>query len=69
MEVPRNFSLVKCTSEQDFFTISRANEDKFLFMGQIPNMPGHCVVMGLKTNKIYSGVHTERFIELTEEET
>ena len=31
-------------------------------------MPGHCVVADHRSGKIYSGYHTDKFVELTEEE-
>lgn len=40
----------------------------YLFVGEIPNMPGHCVVVNRKTGKIYSGYHIENFVELEEDE-
>ena len=40
----------------------------FVYMGEIPNMLGHCVVAGYTTGKLYSGLHIENFIELTEDE-
>lgn len=36
----------------------------YLFFGNIPNMPGHCVVADHGTGQIYSGYHTENFEEL-----
>jgi len=33
----------------------------FVYLGEIPNMPGHCVVLGYCTGKVYSGFHVERF--------
>lgn len=43
--------------------------DRYIFLGEIPNMPGHCVVIEYNKGKIYSGYHTSNFIELSEEET
>lgn len=40
-----------------------------IYLGEIPNMEGHCVVIGHLSKKIYSGFHTDIFRELTEEET
>lgn len=40
----------------------------YIFFGEIPNMPDHCVVVDHKTGKIYSGYHTADFIELTDDE-
>lgn len=41
----------------------------YIFFGEMPNMPGHCVVADHRTGRIYSGFHTDHFIELTEDET
>jgi hypothetical protein len=41
----------------------------YVFFGEIPNMPGHCIVADYETGKIHSGYHTDNFIELGEEET
>lgn len=69
---PRQYSLVKF----DFDTL----EDKYhsqmpftrkgvyIFFGDIANMPGHCVVADHKTGQIFSGFHTDNFVELSEEE-
>lgn len=45
-DTPRNFSLVKFVLAEGYekeypFKVGRW----YLFMGEIPNMPGHCVVM------------------------
>ncbi len=41
----------------------------YIFLGEIPNMRGHCVVAEQDSGRIYAGYHTEQFVELTEEET
>ena len=41
----------------------------YVFLGEIPNMPGHCVVAEHPSGQIYSGYHTDNFVELTERET
>jgi hypothetical protein len=43
-------------------------EGTYIFFGEIPNMKGHCVVADHKTGQIYSGYHTENFVELSDEE-
>lgn len=40
----------------------------YVFFGEIPNIPGHCVVADHKTGRVYSGYHTEWFAELPEDE-
>lgn len=42
--------------------------DKFVFLGEIEQMPGHCVVVRLSDNKIFTCYHTDSFVELTEDE-
>ena len=40
----------------------------YVFFGEIPNMPGHCVVADHQTGQLYSGYHIENFIELPDDE-
>lgn len=69
---PRQYSWVKF----DFNSIDEkyhsefpfTRQDVFIFLGEIPNMRGHCVIVDNKTGLILSGYHTSNFIELTEEE-
>jgi len=44
-------------------------DEPYIFMGEIVQMPGHCIVIEMKSGRIYSGYHTEDFIELSEDET
>jgi hypothetical protein len=37
---------------------------RYVFLGEIQNMPGHCIVVDLKTGRVFSGWHTENFEEL-----
>jgi len=72
-KVPRKLSLVRfdaASLPRGFlrrypFRTARA----YVFLGEIPNMPGHCVVVDHRTGRVYSGYHTEHFIELTKDET
>ncbi|MFA5103541.1 MAG: hypothetical protein WC525_10380 [Candidatus Thermoplasmatota archaeon] len=41
--------------------------EAFLYLGDIPNMPGHCAVVD-REGKVRWGVHPEDFREATEEE-
>jgi hypothetical protein len=41
----------------------------YIFFGEIPNMPGHCVVGDPKTGRLFAGYHIENFVELSESET
>lgn len=40
----------------------------YIFFGEIPNMPGHCIVMDNETKELYSGYHTDHFTEMPEDE-
>ncbi|MCR9211540.1 MAG: hypothetical protein NXI28_25225 [bacterium] len=70
---PRYLSLVRFNFDSvpvDYhakypFTDSRT----YIFFGEMPNMPGHCVVADHQTGQLYSGYHSENFVELTEDET
>jgi hypothetical protein len=70
--IPRQYALVKF----DFDSLPKeyhnsypfTTNDIYIFLGEIPNMLGHCVVCDYKTGKIFGGYHTDNFIELTEEE-
>ena len=40
----------------------------FVFLGELVQMPGHCIVCNYTTGQIVCGYHTENFIPLTKEE-
>jgi len=71
-KIPRKLSLVRF----DVTALPKSYRRKYpfqakrtyVFFGEIPNMPGHCVVADHRTGQIYSGYHTEHFVELTEDE-
>jgi hypothetical protein len=71
-KIPRKLSLVRFKAEAIPPSYLRKYPFKagraYLFFGEITNMGGHCVVEDHRTGKIYSGYHTENFVELTEEE-
>jgi hypothetical protein len=43
------------------------NDQILLFMGEIEQMPGHCVVAD-RAGKVHWGFHTENFVKPTEDE-
>jgi len=69
----RQYVLVKLTEEyrEDLKNIGgyrdMLDELHFVYLGEIPNMLGHCVVVGW-SGKVYPGYHTWNFVELTDEE-
>lgn len=68
-EKPRVKALVKCLpcpgESRPIFPKNAA----LVFLGEIPNMPGHCIVADVETGTVRVGLHTDRFVELSEEET
>jgi len=44
------------------------NDKMFIYLGEIPNMEGHCVVAGYSSGRLYSGYHPENFQLWKEEE-
>ena len=73
-ETPRQYSLVRFCADGippeclDKYPFTDDSAHVYVFFGEIPNMPGHCIVADHKTGQIFSGFHTENFIELTEDE-
>lgn len=71
-KTPRQYSLVKFNpsslDEKYHSQLSFSLTDVFVYFGEIPNMPGHCVISDIQTGQIVAGCHTWNFVELTEEE-
>jgi hypothetical protein len=44
-------------------------KDRFVYLGDIVQMPGHCIVVRLKDGHVFTCYHTDNFTELTEDET
>lgn len=72
MRKPKQYSLVRWNHAH----LTKAmklkypfKEDRiYVYFGEIPNMPGHCIVADHRTGKIYSGYHTKNFTELRKDE-
>lgn len=58
-------TLVKFDTNLDY---PFSKHDRFVYMGDIVQMPGHCVVARLSDGKIFTCYHTYNFIELNEDE-
>jgi hypothetical protein len=43
-------------------------EDRFVYLGDIVQMPGHCVVVRISDSKVFCCYHTDDFAEVPEEE-
>ena len=70
---PRQNSLVRFMSENlspAFLTKYPFTRDGvYIYLGEIPNMPGHCIVVDYKSGKFHAGYHTENFTEIPQDET
>jgi hypothetical protein len=66
---PRRLSLVKFAGVSGGagrlpFKVTRT----YLFLGEIAQMPGHCVVVDVDSGRVWSGYHTENFREVPDDE-
>ena len=73
---PRLNSIVKATSEYKARLRGKGKnksillrEKRFVYLGDIPNMKGHCVIASLETGLVHVGYHCDSFEELNENET
>lgn len=41
---------------------------RFIFFGEIPNMPGHCIVMNMSTKEFHNSWPVHLFVELCDED-
>lgn len=66
---PRQYALVECLPYPEEKHRPFPKGQAFVFLGEIPNMPGHCIVAEAKKGKLHVGFHTDRFKEITEDKT
>lgn len=50
-------SIVKWIGNFNYTVHPFNTNDSYIYHGEIPNMPGHCVVSNMKTGQLYSGYH------------
>ena len=60
-----DFSMIH---DMDYHEYPFGPEDRFVYIGDIVQMPGHCIVVRMSDGQNFAGYHTDDFIELTEEE-
>ncbi len=70
VSIPRSYSLVRLSKDMEDWLKANSKfdspllqESRFIFLGEIPNMPGHCVVAMFSSGKLLSGYHTDNFVE------
>lgn len=61
-------TLVKCVNEETRRIQEFAEDESFLYLGEVTNMKDHCVIADL-SGRITWGWHTDNFVALTDEET
>jgi hypothetical protein len=52
----------------EYRNIGLEHDDVFIYLGDIIQMPGHCTVIRMKDNKVFTGMHTENFTPVTDDE-
>ncbi|MDD5519610.1 MAG: hypothetical protein PHI84_02215 [Kiritimatiellae bacterium] len=71
VNIPRKLSLVRFNAtglnKKMLKKYPFKKDDTYIFLGEIPNMAGHVVVLDIKKHKIYSGYHIENFVELADD--
>jgi len=72
----RQYALVKLLPDMKTWLIENGHhnsplllEEYFVYLGEIPNMPEHCVIAGRQSGKVFSGFHLDNFVELNDNET
>ena len=68
---PRPLSIVKLLlSHPGSSSIMKLSngEQEFVYLGEIPNMPEHCVVSSMKSGKVLAGLHSDNFEELSDDD-
>jgi hypothetical protein len=68
-KMPRQYSFVKFIPDdlKTFMKFPFKADRTYVFFGELPTMPGHCIVSDYVTGKIYSGWHMHNFTEIKED--
>jgi hypothetical protein len=63
---PRNFSVVTFVGDMPLGKKNPfAKDGGLIYLADIPNWRGHCVLLGMITGRVYAGCNTKDFVELT----
>ena len=75
-KVPRQYSLVVFDTDsisekayEEYYGETFPRGKTFIFLGEVPNARGHCVLADPETGKIICLYHTFNFREATDDET
>jgi len=67
IKIPRQYSLVKLSVPKDIIEYYANFVNKtFCYLGEIPNMQGHAILIDIYSKEIHIGMHIENFKELAE---
>lgn len=64
-KLPRPMSLCKVVEHKEK-ELKLLGQGPFVFFGEIPNMPGHCIMMKFMSREFFNG-HSVNFRELIED--
>jgi hypothetical protein len=62
---PRKLSVVACTEKLPPRRNPFAKDAALIFLGEIPNYRGRCVLLGANTGQLYAFYETTKFQEVT----
>ena len=63
-DVPRMYSLVTFEPYGPWELYPFKQDTIFVFLGEIPDMEGHCIVIEKGSSEVHVGYHTENFHEI-----
>jgi hypothetical protein len=67
--VPRRLSLVKLNKQRISSKVTPRYpfqmDAVFVFLGEIPNMREHCVLLEVSSGRCFSGFHSNLFVEIS----
>jgi hypothetical protein len=63
----RQYALIRFIGDENLYPFKQ--NVTYIYFGEIPNMPGHIILMEMVTGKFFAGWHEENFEEVPEDET
>ncbi len=65
---PRKLSLVRFVGAGPGVRLPFKVSRTYVFLGEIAQMPGHCVVADVASGRVWAGYHSENFTEVPEDD-
>lgn len=72
--IPRQYSLIRFTKDTinfegfDMSSLSYHKDNKLVYLGEIPNIPEHCIILDITLNKHIIGIHIDNIEEIPEDD-